>query len=212
VTARRVVLWRHGQTGWNAGDRFQGQTDTELDDVGRGQADAAAEELLLAVAPARIVSSDLRRAADTAGALAARTGLVVHHDRALRELHAGEWQGLLRDEIVARWPEGFAAWQRGDDVPVGGGERRSEVAQRVSTAVVAHADETPDGGTLVVASHGGALRGAMLLLLGLPMASWPTFAGLANAHWAVLERLRSGGWRLAAYNVGPPGARVGAEA
>lgn len=209
MTAGRVVLWRHGQTGYNATDRFQGQLDIDLDDVGREQADRAAE-MLVGLVPTRLVSSDLRRAADTAAALAARTGLDVVHDPGLRELDAGAWQGLLRHEIEARWPAEFAAWRGGEDVPVGGGERRSDVARRAATAIEQQAERTPDGGVLVVASHGGALRGAMLRLLDLPIEAWSRFAGLANTHWAVMDR-RASGWSVAEYNVGPRGAHVGSE-
>ncbi|MFP5335655.1 MAG: histidine phosphatase family protein [Actinomycetes bacterium] len=208
MTATRVVLWRHGQTGHNAADRFQGQLDVPLDDVGREQAREAAA-MLVGLPPARIVSSDLSRALDTAAALADLTGLHVEIDPELRELFAGQWQGLLREEIEARWPADFAAWRGGDDVPVGGGERRSDAAKRAAAAIERHTAATPDG-VLVVTAHGGALRGAMLELLGLPISAWPSFAGLANAHWAVLDR-RPSGWSVAEYNVGPRGAHVGSE-
>lgn len=209
MTASRVVLWRHGQTGHNLVDRFQGQLDIDMDDVGRAQA-ARAAGMLSGLRPTRIVSSDLRRAADTAAALSAVTGLPVETDRALRELYAGRWQGLLRSEIEERWPAEFAAWRSGDDVPIGGGERRSEVAARAADAIERHAATTPDGGVLVITAHGGALRGAMLRLLGLPLEAWGRFAGLANTHWALLQR-RSAGWSCAEYNVGPRGAHVGSE-
>jgi glucosyl-3-phosphoglycerate phosphatase len=209
VSASRVVLWRHGQTGHNLADRFQGQLDVDLDDIGRAQA-ARAADMLVGLRPSRIVSSDLRRAADTATALAAVTGLTVETDPALRELYAGHWQGLLRSEIESRWPGEFAAWQSGDDVPVGGGERRSEVSVRAADSIERHAAGTQDGGVLVVTAHGGALRGAMLRLLGLPLGAWGRFAGLANTHWALLHR-RASGWSVAEYNVGPHGAHVGSE-
>lgn len=209
MTASRVVLWRHGQTGHNASGRFQGQLDVPLDDAGRRQA-ARAATMLRGLAPTRIVSSDLSRARDTADALGALTGLDVETDPDLREVYAGQWQGLLRDEIEARWPEDFAAWLSGDDVPVGGGERRSDVAKRAAAAIERHTAATPDNGVLVVTAHGGALRGAMLELLGLPISFWPSFAGLANTHWALLSR-RPAGWSVAEYNVGPHGAHVGPE-
>jgi probable phosphoglycerate mutase len=209
VTASRLVLWRHGQTGHNAAGRFQGQLDIDLDDVGRAQIAHAARSIAR-LRPARLVSSDLRRAADTAAALAVVTGLSVETDPELREVFAGQWQGLLRTEIEARWPHEFAAWRGGDDVPVGGGERRSEAAKRTAVAIERHAEDTADGGVLVVTGHGGALRGAMLRLLGLTLASWGRFTGLANTHWALLDR-RGGGWSLTEYNVGPRGAHVGEE-
>ena len=90
---RRVLLLRHGQTSWNAEDRFQGQTDVDLDDVGRRQASRAAR-LLAALQPHALVSSDLRRARDTAAALATLTGLEAVSDPRLRETYAGAWQGI----------------------------------------------------------------------------------------------------------------------
>ena len=76
---RRLVLWRHGRTAWNADRRFQGQEDVPLDEQGVRQAAEAARHLAV-LPPDRIVSSDLGRARVTAGALAAITGLDVHLD------------------------------------------------------------------------------------------------------------------------------------
>src|SRR5512141_1224314 len=100
MLSRRVVLWRHGRTAWNAETRFQGTTDVALDEVGVAQAERAARDLAT-LAPYRIVSSDLERARVTAETLAAMVGLTVETDPALRETYAGTWQGLTRDEIVA---------------------------------------------------------------------------------------------------------------
>ena len=83
---RRLVIWRHGRTTWNAEHRFQGQSDVPLDAVGVEQARRAAVELA-ALKPSVIVSSDLQRARDTAAALAAVTGLEVNLDRRLRETY-----------------------------------------------------------------------------------------------------------------------------
>lgn len=199
--AERVVLWRHGRTAANAEGRFQGQLDVPLDDHGHQQAEQAASALA-ALEPARLVSSDLSRAVQTAQALADRTGLEVETDPALRELHAGSWQGLLHPEITARWPQMHAAWRSGEDVAVGGGERRSEVGRRVAASVRRHAATTPDGGTLVVTSHSGALRAAVLQLLGLSTDAWPRLGSLANCRWALVVP-RDGGWTLAGYDLGP---------
>ncbi|PPK94159.1 putative phosphoglycerate mutase [Kineococcus xinjiangensis] len=207
--AATLVLWRHGRTSFNAERRFQGQLDVDLDAVGRRQVAASAAELAL-LRPSAVVASDLRRAADTARALTERVALPLTLDPALREVHAGEWQGLTHEEISARWPDDLIAWRRGDDVRIGGGERRSEMAARAAEAIRRHAEEAPDGGLLVVAAHGAALKGALLRLLGLPLDSWTVFSGFANAHWAVLTR-RGEGWTLAEYNVGPPGAGEGVE-
>ena len=99
---RRLVLWRHGRTEWNATGRIQGQLDPPLDEVGVEQAQAAS--LVLAqLQPAAIVSSDLQRASMTAQALAARVDMTPTYDERLREIGLGEWEGLSRDEVEERF-------------------------------------------------------------------------------------------------------------
>ncbi len=199
MSARRVVLWRHGRTAWNAGSRFQGMTDVPLDEVGIAQADRAARDLAT-LAPHAIVASDLERASATAQALADLVGLEVTTDEALRETYAGDWQGLTRDEIVARDGDAFAHWVAGHDVRPGGGESRTEVAARVSAAVRRHVEVLPPGATLVVATHGGAARSGIGALLGLPIEHWTALGGLVNCAWSVLEEQADGRWRLVEHN------------
>jgi probable phosphoglycerate mutase len=203
VTARRVLLLRHGRTAYNAEARFQGQTDIPLDEVGLAQAKQVAETLAteLAGETVRIVSSDLSRAAQTADAVAARLGVEVTRDPRLREIYAGEWEGLLREQIIALRPDDYEAWRLGDpDVRIGGGESRVDAGVRAAAAI-READQTMDGGTLVCVSHGGALRAGMFLLLGTPSFPWNAFEGLRNAHWAELSNTRRG-WRLSVWNIG----------
>jgi glucosyl-3-phosphoglycerate phosphatase len=96
---RRIVLWRHGRTEWNALRKFQGQQDIPLDDVGQQQARDAAAKLAL-LSPSRIISSDLKRAFVTAQALAEATGVDVVPDPNLRETFAGDWEGRTREYLV----------------------------------------------------------------------------------------------------------------
>ena len=98
---RRLVMLRHGQTDYNATNRMQGQLDTDLSDLGRNQAGAAAE-VLAKRQPLLIVSSDLRRAHDTALVLGERSGLPVEVDTRLRETHLGDWQDLTHVEVDAQ--------------------------------------------------------------------------------------------------------------
>lgn len=197
---RRIVLWRHGQTAWNLERRFQGSTDIELTGTGVAQARRSAR-LLAALRPDAIVASDLRRARATAAELSAVTGLPVSHDAALRETYAGVWQGLTHAEIMERYGEQYAAWKRGEPVRRGGGELETEVADRAAPVVLDQADKLPDGGTLVVVSHGGTIRTTIGRLLGLAPASWEALGGLSNCCWSVLgEGAR--GWRLLEHNAG----------
>ncbi|MDI3388601.1 histidine phosphatase family protein [Streptomyces sp. B-S-A8] len=197
---RRVILWRHGQTAWNLERRFQGSTDIELTDEGMAQARRAAR-LLASLKPDAIVASDLKRAAATAAELASLTDLDVAHDGALRETYAGRWQGLTHDEIMTQYGEQYAAWKRGEPVRRGGGELETEVAERAAPVVLGHADKLPDGGTLVVVSHGGTIRTTIGRLLGLEPHHWESLGGLSNCCWSVLgEGAR--GWRLLEHNAG----------
>ncbi|MFN8076090.1 MAG: histidine phosphatase family protein [Kineosporiaceae bacterium] len=216
MTAGRVILWRHGRTDHNRSARWQGQIDVPLDETGLRQAFAAAAVLAPALAaarevgePVRLVCSDLSRARDTAAALERATGLSATPDERLREIHAGAWQGLDRQEIVAAGMGAMLeAWGRGEDVAVGGGERRSEAGARAATTVLEHAGRM-DGGVLVVAAHGGVLRGAALTLMGLPPGEWELLGGLANCAWGELGPARSGSaWRLLSWNV-TAGERAG---
>ncbi|WP_169984763.1 histidine phosphatase family protein [Microbispora sp. H10836] len=192
--SRRVVCLRHGQTLWNVEKRFQGHTDIALDETGIAQA-ARAASLLAALRPTMLVSSDLRRAYDTASALGRLTGLDVAVDKDLRERGGGEWEGLTRDEIRAGWPVEYEAWE------APGGEDVAHVADRVADAVGRWASRLDENGLLVVASHGAALRLGICRLLGLPQELWSALGSLGNCSWSVLEEGRRG-WRLLEHNAG----------
>jgi probable phosphoglycerate mutase len=198
----RLIVWRHGNTDWNAGDRVQGQTDVPLNDLGRQQAVDAAE-LLVRYRPAMIVSSDLQRAADTAAALGALTGLPVSYDERLRERHFGAWQGLTMAEVKQAWPEEHARWRAGADVVGGGVESLSDLGKRVAEALQTAVDHTPADGTVVVVTHGGATRQGIGHLLGWPAEMLRSLQVMQNCHWADLVQYPARGLRLAAYNVGP---------
>ncbi|MEU6023972.1 histidine phosphatase family protein [Micromonospora sp. NPDC047134] len=197
----RLIIWRHGNTDWNAASRVQGQTEVPLNDLGREQAREAAP-LLAALNPDAIVTSDLSRAADTAAALAALTGLPVRSDARLRERYFGQWQGLLLTEVAERFPEEYARWRAGDPDPGAAVEPLDELGKRIGTALHEIADEMP-GGTIVVATHGGAARQGCGQLLGWDHTVLRTIGPLRNCHWTDLRREDDRGWRLRSYNVGP---------
>jgi glucosyl-3-phosphoglycerate phosphatase len=189
----RLVLWRHGQTTFNAEHRFQGQLDVPLNALGRVQAQRAAKHLAR-LGPAAIWSSDLARASVTADYLARLTGLSVRHDKDLRERHGGAWEGLSTEEIRAHYPEHLAHW----DPP--GGESVTAVAERTCAALLRIADEADPDSLVVVAGHGASLTWGMSQLLGLEER---VTGVLGNCCWCLLSRRGDGGrWRLLEYNVG----------
>lgn len=197
----RLIIWRHGNTDWNTGHRVQGQTDVPLNDLGRQQA-AAAAELLVRYRPDAIVSSDLRRAADTAAALCALTGRRVEHDKRLRERYFGAWQGLTMLEVAETRPEEYARWQAGEDVIGGDVETLDDLGKRVAEAFQAAAELARPGGTVVIATHGAAARQGIGHLLGWPQEQLRTLRALQNCHWVELTHDETRGWQIASYNVG----------
>jgi broad specificity phosphatase PhoE len=192
VRIRRLVLLRHGQTEYNASSRMQGQLDTDLSDLGRNQAVAAAE-VLAKRQPLLIVSSDLRRALDTATALSERSGLPVSVDTRLRETHLGDWQGMTHLEVDAAAPGARLAWRDDARWAPHGGESRVDVAARsvplVAELVAGQAEwgvDEPDRPVVLVA-HGGLIAALTAALLGLPVDNWPILGGMGNASWVQLS-------------------------
>lgn len=200
MALHRVVLWRHGETDYNAELRMQGQLDSHLTVKGIGQAERAAPALA-ELAPQLIVTSDLSRAADTAALLGRATGLPVAEDKRLRETHLGRWQGRTHSEVEDGWPGQLERWRSDPGWAPPGGENRLTVAARAMQVV----EELDAGGpqVAVLCTHGGLIAGLTPLMLGLPREAWPVFGGISNCHWTVLVR-RSDRWRLQAYNTAAP--------
>ncbi|GAB3027337.1 glucosyl-3-phosphoglycerate phosphatase [Mycobacterium bourgelatii] len=193
MRVRRLVMLRHGQTDYNLGSRMQGQLDTDLSELGRAQAVAAAE-VLGKLQPLLIMSSDLRRAYETAIKLGERTGLEVRVDSRLRETHLGDWQGLTHAEIDDESPGARLAWREDATWAPHGGESRVDVAARSRPLVaelVANEQEwgrasAPDPPVVLVA-HGGLIAALSAALLKLPVANWPALGGMGNASWVQLS-------------------------
>lgn len=192
MRVRRLVMLRHGQTDWNAENRMQGQLDTELSELGRDQAVAVAE-VLAKRHPLLIVSSDLRRAYDTAVVLTERTGSPLVVDARLRETDLGDWQGMTHGEVDAAAPGARVAWRNDATWAPHGGESRVDVARRSLPLIAELVDSQPDWGAdepdrpVVLVAHGGLIAALTARLLGLPVDNWPVLGGMGNASWAQLS-------------------------
>jgi broad specificity phosphatase PhoE len=153
---RRFCLVRHGQTDWNLEGRFQGQSDTPLNQNGREEAKLLAEKLSGQSFEA-IFSSDLRRAKETAIIIGKALGMSVTLEPRLREINQGEWEGQFVEDIRARNEEN---WDRRTIDPANfhppGGESVTEVAKRTQAAMDDIDHQYPAGSVLII-SHGLAL-------------------------------------------------------
>ena len=128
---------RHGQTEWNAQHRLQGQSDIDLNDVGRGQADANGLKLAALLDDPTdfdFVASPMRRARETMERV--RRGMELdpdsyRTDARLVEVHFGDWQGYTYPELQAKDPA-FAAKRDRDKwtvVPPGEGAESYQMLQ-----------------------------------------------------------------------------------
>ncbi|MFC9359159.1 histidine phosphatase family protein [Rhodococcus sp. NPDC057014] len=201
---RRLILLRHGQTEYNADNRMQGQLDTELSELGRSQARAAATALV-GRRPISIVSSDLRRAYDTAVEVGDNAGLPVQIDERLRETHLGDWQGLTHLDVDARAPGARAVWRGDATWAPPGGESRIDVARRSKPVVAELVEKHEDWAEkpVVLVAHGGLIAALTAALLDLPVDRWPVLGGLGNTSWVQLSAYGnpdSLSWRLDVWN------------
>lgn len=152
----RIIAIRHGETAWNVQGRIQGHLDVALNDTGLWQAQQAARDLLDTVIT-RIYSSDLRRAMQTAQAIAQVTSAQVVAERRLRERSFGEYEGRTFTEVEQDAPEHARRWrQRDPDYAPAGGENLRALRERIASAVgelaARHAGEQ-----IVLVSHGGVM-------------------------------------------------------
>lgn len=203
MSLRRLVLWRHGETDFNAEGRMQGHLDSALTEVGWNQARFAVPALAR-FAPDLVIASDLRRATDTAAVLADAIGVPLQVDKRLRETHLGEWQGLTGAEVDERAPGERNRWRTDATWAPPGGESRIDVAERAHEVVTNLLQDGNGEETVLLAVHGGLIIALTARLLDLPLSLWPSLGGIGNCHWVELGR-RDGTWRLNAYNAGITG-------
>jgi probable phosphoglycerate mutase len=200
VSERRLLLVRHGVTDWNREGRFQGHLDPSLAEDGRIEAALLATRLERdhALRPARVVSSTLARARQTAEAIGARAGVPVEPDPRLIEIGQGEWEGRTHADLAVSDADRYAAWRRDEGIrQPPGGESIESATERVS-ALLAEIEGGDDRWPLCLVSHGGTLRIlARLLLRPGATAAWSL--DVDNASLSVGTAVDDG-WRLDRWN------------
>jgi broad specificity phosphatase PhoE/ribonuclease HI len=160
----RFLLLRHGQTELSTQRRYSGRGNPALTDVGRHQAEAAAQYLAQRGGIAAVITSPLQRAYDTAAKAAKALGLDVTVDDDLIETDFGAWEGLTFGEAAERDPELHRTWLRDTSITPPDGESFDSVldrVQRVRNRVTAeHAGET-----VLVVSHVTPIKTLLRLAL-----------------------------------------------
>ena len=128
-----LLLARHGRTALNALGLIQGRSVSPLDELGQAQAQQLAEHLaVLPQTPSKIWSSDLLRAEQTAGAVAARLKLEVRLDARLREQDFGDYEGRSLSELLTEDADFEQAWTQDFSLlHPPGGERFADTTARM---------------------------------------------------------------------------------
>lgn len=184
-----LILTRHGETDWNREGRYSGQSDVPLNAQGWEQARAVSTRLEGETIDA-IYSSDLMRARQTAETLIKNRSVPLYLDPRLREIHQGEWEGMLFSEIRARYAE---AWETRKNDPLSiappGGETVGKLRQRVLAAVRDILQTHPQG-TVAVVSHGLALAIIHTHIANVPIEQvWDYIPSNAKPEWFTVEEL-----------------------
>jgi len=165
ATTCRLLLVRHATAEGNG--RFQGNLDVSLSSAGRRELQLLCEKC--SRYPVRAVySSDLRRARQTAAAVALNFGLKVEILPELREIHFGQWEGLSWNQIARCFPKLAALWiERFPHQAIPGGEPLSRFTKRIAAGIreIVAANQ---GQCALVVTHAGVIRFTLGKALGLP--------------------------------------------
>jgi broad specificity phosphatase PhoE len=211
----RFFLVRHGETADNLQMRYLGMRDEPLTNNGIAQARQAAAAL--AQLPIDfIITSPLRRAADTAVLIQKGCGIELRVDRRLAEGSFGRWEGLTRSEVLeldSREAERLARWESDASFAPPGGEAFDKVQERI----VGLADQLKnefEGSSIVLVSHVGPIKALIAAALKIPLlASSRLFldpASISVVDWgetSVLRLFNSHahlGWNSARWMAGRP--------
>ena len=168
----KLILIRHGQTDWNLERRYQGITDTGLNDEGIREAQKV-KEALSSERVDKVYSSDRKRALDFANLVFG--GMAVEAMAAFREIGFGAFEGLTYEEIMKRYPDAYVAWIKDPlKVLIPQGESVGSVKDRVFNAIHKIVNENK-GKTLAIVTHAGPIAVIMHKLSGAKdfWEAWP---------------------------------------
>jgi 2,3-bisphosphoglycerate-dependent phosphoglycerate mutase len=162
-----LILIRHGQSVWNAENRFTGWTDVELSERGVGEAERAGD-ILSEIRFGVVHTSGLIRAQKTAEIIMSRNNvsgkIPVMKDQRLNERHYGDLQGLNKEETAEKHgAEQVHIWRRSFDVPPPGGESLKMNAERTIPYFEEEiVPDLKDGKNVLVSAHGNSLRSIVM--------------------------------------------------
>jgi broad specificity phosphatase PhoE len=168
----RIFLVRHGETAQNLQMRYLGIRDEPLTSRGRRQARRVAVALSK-LSIGAVISSPLKRAADTAAQIEKACGVELRLDPRLAEGSFGRWEGLAREEVFALGrPDAalLALWESDPACDPPGGESIQNIQERVVNLVKELQSEFA-GSSIVLVSHVGPIKALLAAVLEMPLQS-----------------------------------------
>ncbi len=202
MSDQRLVVVRHGVTDWNREGRWQGRLDPPLSADGLREAQLVAARLAADrdLRPARIISSTLSRASQTAAVVADATGLSVEPEPRLMEIGAGEWEGHTHAELEEIDGDRYRAWRDAEtEVRPPGGEPLDDAIARIRE-LVGELGRSAGPWPILLVSHGGIRRILATVLFYLPGA-WMWSLDVDNASISAASREGDAApWRLDRWN------------
>ena len=200
---KTLILVRHGEAEGSRHGVLCGRSDPSLSEAGRRQA-ALLKGMVGRLLEARVVSSPLVRARETAEFAVAGTQALVQTDPDLQEMDFGDWEGATYDEVAQRYPDLVKGWSEfRPDFGFPGGETLAGFAARVER--VARNLAGSDAGTVVAFTHGGVIRALICHFLGLPLRDYLLFDVAPGS----VATLRVWGERGVLSGLGSPDACLG---
>jgi probable phosphoglycerate mutase len=166
-----IYLIRHGETPMTPERRFSGSgtNDPGLSDTGLTQA-AAVAKVVEEIKPDVLISSPMKRAQQTAQAIAQSTHLPIIEDEIWTELSFGHWDGLTNQEVREKFSEEYEAWLSSTAIAPKDGESHNSIAARIE-AGLSHLVDTYPGKKVVVVTHNMVIRHAVRITVGAPIES-----------------------------------------
>ena len=191
----KILLVRHGESGANGNGFFAGHLDIDLSELGYRQAERTAEYVARYYSVDVVYSSDLQRAFHTAEPIGRVTGLAVKKEEKLREIYAGEWQGLTFDELQKRYSDSYGVWLSDIGKAIcPSGETVKELYERAWNVLQKIAIEN-EGKTVVVVTHATPIRSICCRLSGKSVEEMKTEPWVSNA--SVTEVIYANGeWEI----------------
>ncbi len=195
---KRLILVRHGESGWNVEGRIQGQLGAGLSRRGHEQASHTAAWLAETHPGALLAVSDLERTRETMAPLEALLGVEALVEPGLRELDFGAWSGQRGSDLETGDPERWKRWSEGEDVVHEvGGEERGAFTRRVVDVCEQLLFEVEDGRTVICVTHGGPIWFGVRALVDLHAESLGSVANCSMTEVLDDERF---GRRLSSWN------------